>query len=104
MHQIYGALVQLKAGEKVMSKEHKSNKETKKVPVMTAKKKKAAKKAKKTKRDALSDESTRLAAIFAIMRSPIVMPRGTKRLFGALRPIGNDAMLKKKMVYNLPSR
>jgi hypothetical protein len=52
----------------------------------------------------LSDESTRLAAIFAIVQSPIVMPRGTKRLFGALRPRGNNAMLKKKMVYNLPSR
>jgi hypothetical protein len=39
--------MQLVAGEKVMSKGQKSNKETKKVPVMTAKEKKAAKKAKK---------------------------------------------------------
>jgi hypothetical protein len=53
MHQIYGALVQLKAGEKVMSKEHKSNKESKKVPVMTAKEKKAAKKAKKNEKGRL---------------------------------------------------
>jgi len=53
LHQIYGALVQLKAGEKVMSKEHKSNKETKKVPVMTAKEKKAAKKAKKNEKGRL---------------------------------------------------
>ncbi len=33
-----------------MSKEHKSNKETRKVPVMTAKEKKAAKKAKKNEK------------------------------------------------------
>jgi len=53
LHQIYGALVQLKAGEKVMSKEHKSNKETKKAPAMTAKEKKAAKKAKKNEKGRL---------------------------------------------------
>jgi hypothetical protein len=50
VHQLYGATMQLIAGEKVMSKGQKSNKETKKVPVMTAKEKKAAKKAKKNER------------------------------------------------------
>jgi hypothetical protein len=50
VHQIYGATALLNAGEKVMSKGQKSNKETKKVPVMTAKEKKAAKKAKKNER------------------------------------------------------
>jgi hypothetical protein len=40
----------LNAGEIVMSKEQKSNKEAKKVPLMTAKEKKAAEKAKKNKR------------------------------------------------------
>jgi hypothetical protein len=41
---------QFKAEANAMSKERKSNKETKKVPVMTAKEKKAAKKAKKNER------------------------------------------------------
>jgi len=41
--EIHGALMRLKAGEKVMSKGQKSSKETKKVPVMTAKEKKAKK-------------------------------------------------------------
>ena len=54
-HQPYGATIQLKAGEKVMSKGQKSNKETKKVPVMTAKEKKAAKKAKKNQRGLLGE-------------------------------------------------
>jgi len=47
---IHGAPLQLKAGENVMSKGQKSNKETKKVPAMTAKEKKAAKKAKKNEK------------------------------------------------------
>ena len=42
--------MQLKAGEKVMSKGQNSKKETKKEPAMTAKEKKAAKKAKKNER------------------------------------------------------
>ena len=50
VHQIYGATAQLNTGEEVMSKGQKSNKETKKVPVMTAKEKKAATKAKKKER------------------------------------------------------
>ena len=49
-HRAYGATARLNAGEQVMSKEQKSNKETKKVPVMTAKEKKAAKKEKKNQR------------------------------------------------------
>jgi hypothetical protein len=43
-------LRQRNAGETVMSKEQKSNKETRKAPRMTAKEKKAAKKAKKEER------------------------------------------------------
>jgi hypothetical protein len=39
--------------DKVMSREQKSNKETKKVPALTAKEKKAAKKAKKNERGRL---------------------------------------------------
>ena len=38
-----------------MSKEQKSNKEAKKVPVMTAKEKKAAKKAKKNQRERIGE-------------------------------------------------
>ena len=47
--------MQLKAGEKVMSKGQKSNKETKKVPIMTPKEKKAAKKAKKNERGRIGE-------------------------------------------------
>ena len=50
VHLTYGATMQRNAGEEVMSKGQKSNKETKKVPVMTAKEKKTAKKAKKNQR------------------------------------------------------
>ena len=49
-HQIHGATARLDAGDEAMSKEQKSNKETKKVPMMTAKEKKAAKKEKKNQR------------------------------------------------------
>jgi hypothetical protein len=42
-------------GDKVMSKEQKSNKEAKKKPVMTAKEKKAAKKSKKDSKGGLLD-------------------------------------------------
>jgi len=48
--QTHGAPMRPKAGEQVMSKEQKSNKEKKKVPAMTAKEKKAAKKAKKNEK------------------------------------------------------
>ena len=44
------ALSEFKARAKVMGKERKSNKETKKKPSMTTKEKKAAKKAKKNER------------------------------------------------------
>jgi hypothetical protein len=47
--------VQPNAGEEVMSKGQKSNKETKKEPIMTAKEKKAAKKAKKNQRGRLGE-------------------------------------------------
>ena len=50
-----GALMQFKSGENVMSKEQKSNKETKKVPATTAKEKKAAKKAKKNERGRIGE-------------------------------------------------
>jgi len=43
------------AGAKVMSRERKSNKETKKKPGMTAKEKKAAKKAKKDERGRIGE-------------------------------------------------
>ena len=49
------ALSQFKAGAKVMGKERKSNKETKKAPAMTAKEKKAAKKAKKNERSRIGE-------------------------------------------------
>jgi len=51
----HGALMQLKAGEKVMSKGKNSKKETKKEPAMTAKEKKAAKKAKKNERGRIGE-------------------------------------------------
>jgi len=44
-----------KAEAKVMSKERKSNKETKKMPAMTPKEKKAAKKAKKNERGRIGE-------------------------------------------------
>lgn len=46
---------QLKVGAKAMSREQKSNKETKKEPSMTAKEKKAAKKAKKNERGRIGE-------------------------------------------------
>ena len=52
---IRGELMQLKAGEIVMSKGQKSNKETKKVPAMTPKEKKAAKKAKKNEKGRIGE-------------------------------------------------
>jgi len=44
-----------KSKDKVMSKQQKSNKEARKVPVMTAKEKKAAKKAKKNERGRIGE-------------------------------------------------
>jgi len=55
VHEKYGATMQLNAGEKMMSKGQKSNKETKKLPAMTAKEKKAAKKAKKNQRGRIGE-------------------------------------------------
>ena len=64
VHTYSGAIVYLqgqrrclmpKPGEKVMGKEQKSNKETKKAPAMTAKEKKAAKKAKKNERGRIGE-------------------------------------------------
>ena len=52
---IHGAPMQLTAGEDVMSKGQKSNKETRKVPAMTAKEKKAAKKAKKNEKGRMGE-------------------------------------------------
>ena len=49
------ALSQFKAGAKVMGKERKSNKETKKLPGMTPKEKKAAKKAKKDEKNRMGE-------------------------------------------------
>jgi hypothetical protein len=46
---------QFKAEANAMSKERKSNKETKKAPVMTPKEKKAAKKAKKNERGRIGE-------------------------------------------------
>jgi hypothetical protein len=46
---------QFKTEAKAMSKERKSNKETKKEPAMTAKEKKAAKKAKKNERGRIGE-------------------------------------------------
>lgn len=47
LRNLHGAPTQLKAGDSPMSKEQRSNKETKKVAAMTPKEKRAAKKAKK---------------------------------------------------------
>ena len=52
---LHGALMQIKAGEKVMSKGQDSKKETKKEPAMTAKEKKAAKKAKKKEKGRIGE-------------------------------------------------
>ena len=52
---IGNARPQPKAGEKVMSKGQKSNKETKKLPAMTAKEKRAAKKGKKNEKGRIGE-------------------------------------------------
>jgi hypothetical protein len=53
LRNLHGAPTRLKAGDSPMSKEQRSNRETKKVAAMTPKEKRAAKKAKKEKKGIL---------------------------------------------------
>jgi hypothetical protein len=73
-----------------MSKDQKSNKEARKVPLVIAKKEECCEESEEKQKGPHGPMiRPRLALVFAVRQPPIVLPRGTKRLSADLRPTGN---------------